>query len=761
LTKKINTLNEDTEKSHSRVLLEDFQGAIHKRTDRLFVYLMLFQWLVGVIAAIIISPKTWEGAVSQTHIHVWAAIIIGGLITSLPVYLCLKRPGQVLNRHVIAVAQMLTSALLIHLTGGRIETHFHVFGSLAFLAFYRDWKVLVTATLVVTIDHFVRGVWWPQSVFGVLTSSHWRWVEHAGWVVFEDIFLFISVKQSLKDMRNVSDRQAKVENLNLVIEKRVIERTKELHQEVVERKRAEEALRDREGLLRSTLESTAEGILVIDGKGNVTHTNKKFQEMWRIPDHIMEMKNAFKMREYVLNQIKNPEEFAKKSIKELLTCSEEITELIEFIDGRIFQRYSRPLAQSEMEGGRLWSYRDITQQTKSEQAQRELQEQLDRALRIESLGHLAAGVAHDLNNTLGPVVGYSDMLTRELPKDSKAAIRAGKIKRSAEEAAVVIQDLLSLARRGKYEMHPTNINEVIESYLDSPAYEHLKERNPITKVEISLYPNIASVLGSAPHLSKVVMNLITNAFEAMPKGGILTVVTEQLLTEKLAGKYQNPASLDYTILRIRDSGHGIAKEDIARIFEPYFSKKSLGHSGSGLGLSVVYGIVKDHKGLCDVQSEIGIGTEFILYFPVSHVVGVPTKGEQTKVTGGIEAILVVEDSLEQRELVREIIDSLGYFVVTAPDGHFAVDFIKTQPVDLVLLDMIMEPGFDGLDTYREMLKFNPTQKAIVVSGYSESDRVQKVLNLGAGGFVKKPYSIDTLAKAIRSALDKSPVLAQI
>lgn len=735
---------ETHEKKHSQELFDEFQTSIHSRTDRLFVYLMSVQWLGGIIAALVISPKTWEGTISQTHIHVWAAVLIGGLITSLPVFLCLKQPGQVLNRHVVAAAQMLTSALLIHLTGGRIETHFHVFGSLAFLAFYRDRSVIITATIVVALDHFVRGVWWPQSVFGVLTSSHWRWIEHAAWVIFEDIFLFISINQSLNEMKSVSVRQAKMEYLNIAIEKRVIERTKELHQEIVEKKRAEDELRDREALLRSTLESTAEGILVVDAKGNVTHFNSKFQEMWRIPIKIMESKNAYKMREFAMNQVKNPEEFAKRSIEELIKSCEELSEIIELKDGRVFFRYSRPLANSQVEGGRLLSYRDITEQRKSEQAQQELRDQLERAERLESLGKLAGGVAHDLNNMLGPVVGYSEMLLNELPEKSKAASRASKIKKSAEQAAVVIQDLLTLARRGKYEMRLVNVNDIVKEYIESPAFESLAAKYPGIKTKLDLSKNAGNILGSVPHLSKVIMNLVTNAYEAMLQNGKLKITTEKLST----------GNGDYVLLKIKDSGHGIAEEDMDKIFEPFFSKKQMGSSGTGLGLSVVYGIVKDHKGLCDVQSQVAKGTEFILYFPSALGVNAPKQGVQYSVVGGTETILVVDDSHDQRELIHEIVDNLGYFVITAPDGVFAVDFIKSQDVDLVILDMIMEPGFDGLDTYREMLKVNPTQRAIVVSGYSESERVQEVLNLGAAVFVKKPYSMDTLANAIRKALDK-------
>ena len=206
----------------------------------MFAGLMVAQWLAGIVAAVWISPKTWMGAESQMHWHVWAAVLLGGVITSFPVALAWKRPGDTLTRHAIAVGQMLTSALLIHLTGGRIETHFHVFGSLAFLAFYRDWKVLITATVVVAVDHFLRGVYWPQSVFGVLTASPWRWVEHAGWVIFEDVFLLASIRQSLRESRMVAERQARLETINRGIEQVVQERTRQLeqsHQQLMEASR--------------------------------------------------------------------------------------------------------------------------------------------------------------------------------------------------------------------------------------------------------------------------------------------------------------------------------------------------------------------------------------------------------------------------------------------------------------------------------------------------------------------------------------------
>jgi len=222
----------------TQVLFAEHQENIFKHTDRLFAFLMILQWLGAIIAALCVSPRRWSGSMSQIHLHVWTALILGGVITLYPVFLALTQTGKAFTRHVVAVGQMLMSALLIHLTGGRIETHFHVFGSLAFLSFYRDWKVLIPATLVVALDHFIRGVYWPQSVFGVLTASPWRWVEHAGWVIFEDIFLVMASLRSVREMWNIAERTAELEASS-----RVIEAKKEkLETEIVERKRAEERL---------------------------------------------------------------------------------------------------------------------------------------------------------------------------------------------------------------------------------------------------------------------------------------------------------------------------------------------------------------------------------------------------------------------------------------------------------------------------------------------------------------------------------------
>jgi signal transduction histidine kinase len=199
------------DEARAEALFATHQNEIYGRTDRMFAYLMGFQWLAGIAFALLVAPRTWFGSVSETHVHVWAAVLLGGAISLFPALLAIFRPGRASTRHVIATAQMMMSALLIHLTGGRIETHFHVFGSLAFLAFYRDWRVLIPATIVVAVDHMLRGIFWPQSVYGVLVASEWRWVEHAAWVVFEDVVLVMSCVRGTRELREIAVRTATLE----------------------------------------------------------------------------------------------------------------------------------------------------------------------------------------------------------------------------------------------------------------------------------------------------------------------------------------------------------------------------------------------------------------------------------------------------------------------------------------------------------------------------------------------------------------------
>ncbi|MFZ5981500.1 MAG: PAS domain S-box protein, partial [Candidatus Zixiibacteriota bacterium] len=407
------------------------------------------------------------------------------------------------------------------------------------------------------------------------------------------------------------------------------------------------------------------------------------------------------------------------------------------------------------DGNIICIFRDISERRENELKSQRLNEELERARRMESLGILAGGVAHDLNNMLGPMVGYSDLILEEIDPENNAVIKmVESISKASRIAADVIQDLLTLARRGRYDMETTNLNTVIENYLDSPSYDHLIKEKPGIEVTVDLDPKIETILGSEPHLSKTIMNLVINAFDAMSDKGKLTISTRQETLEKLYSGYEKIIPGDYIALKVRDTGTGIAPEDIDNIFEPYYSKKKMGTSGSGLGLAVVYGIVKDHHGYYDVLSEVGKGTEFVLYFPVSRIKKFGSSVEKKDLTG-TETILVIDDSVQQREIAYDLLTSLGYRVHTAVNGREALKYLAQHPTDLVVLDMIMEKDFDGLDTYREIIKHYPGQKAIITSGFSPTEKVDELQRLGAGGYVKKPFTRRSLGEAVRTELDRT------
>jgi PAS domain S-box-containing protein len=400
-------------------------------------------------------------------------------------------------------------------------------------------------------------------------------------------------------------------------------------------------------------------------------------------------------------------------------------------------------------------FSDITDLKQADEDRRQLREKLERAERMESLGLLAGGVAHDLNNILGPLVAYPEMIMMKLPADSPIRKQVGIIGRSAREAADVIADLLSLARRGRYEMIPTSLNKIIEEFMESPSFVGLSEKNQTIKIIANLNDKIDSLMGSSSHLMKVVMNLIYNSFDAMPQGGTLTITTHQKNIDRLISGYDKIIKGDYIILSVKDTGMGIDPKDIGKIFEPYFSKKKMsGRSGSGLGLSVVYGIIKDHKGYYDILSEPGKGTEFILYFPAIKVNN-EAKSESVATYGGTERILVVDDIEEQRDVISQLLMSLGYHVETASSGQEAVKEFAGNKYDLVVLDMIMEKNYDGYDTYKDIVNLHSYQKAVLISGFSATERVEMAQAIGAGKFVKKPFSRDIIAQAIRDELDKN------
>ncbi|MEM7366316.1 MAG: ATP-binding protein, partial [Pseudomonadota bacterium] len=387
-----------------------------------------------------------------------------------------------------------------------------------------------------------------------------------------------------------------------------------------------------------------------------------------------------------------------------------------------------------------------------------LEGKLQRSQKMEAIGTLSGGVAHDLNNILAGLVTYPELMLMELPPDSKMRKPLTTMQKAGEKAAAIVQDMLTLSRRGVNVSEVTNLNQVVREYLTSPEYQKMMSFHPRVNLETNLCEQDLLMSGSPVHLSKTIMNLIGNAAEAMPDGGLITVSTMTTYVQRTITSYEPIAEGDYVVVTISDSGVGISEEDQERIFEPFFTKKVMGRSGTGLGMAVVWGTVKDHGGYLDLISSEGVGTTFKLYFPTTEesLQAAPVPRSLKEYRGHGERILVVDDVSEQRMVCTSILDQLGYEVTAVESGEAAIAHMSEDHADLVILDMIMDPGIDGLETYRQILNRHPDQKAIITSGFSETDRVKEAQALGAGPYVKKPYGIETIGIAIRDALENRP-----
>ncbi len=397
---------------------------------------------------------------------------------------------------------------------------------------------------------------------------------------------------------------------------------------------------------------------------------------------------------------------------------------------------------------------EIKAHQKAEKQKEELEGHLQRAQKMESLGTLAGGVAHDLNNILSGVVSYPELLLADMPEESPFKDALLLIKNSGEKAAAIVQDLLTLARRGVAISTVVNLNTIIEDYLRSPEFLKLKTYHPAVECKAELKDGLHNIMGSPVHLSKTIMNLISNAAEAMPNGGTITVSSENSEIDKPIKGYPDIKSGSYSVITVSDTGVGIAPEEMERIFEPFYTKKVMGRSGTGLGMAVVWGSVHDHDGYIDVKSTLGKGTTFLLYFPATDQ-SIPVKKEKISIDrykGHGESLLVVDDVTEQRKIADKILTKLGYCVTTASSGEEAVKYMQNHSADLVILDMIMDPGMDGLETYRRLIETHPNQKSIIASGFSETGRVEEIQRLGAGEYIRKPYSMEKIGMAVKKAL---------
>jgi len=400
---------------------------------------------------------------------------------------------------------------------------------------------------------------------------------------------------------------------------------------------------------------------------------------------------------------------------------------------------------------------DITELRATEQEKRELEDRLAQLEKMEAVGRLAGGVAHDLNNVLSAVVSYPDLILMKLPENSPFRKPIETMQSSGKKAAAIVEDLLTLARRSVPVTEVVNLNDLITHYLVSPEFEILQSYNPLVHIQTQLSEDLACIMGSSLHLTKTLMNLVSNAAEATMRQGTITISTSNRYLERpvMSCDLRVPVG-SYVVLTVTDTGIGISPQDLKKIFEPFYTKKVMGRSGTGLGMAVVWGTVKDHKGNIVAKSVEGQGTTFELFFPATSENTAKKKAFIPIKTymGHQEHILIVDDVLEQREIATTLLENLNYRVNAVENGTAAIAFLTTVTVDLVILDMIMDPCIDGLETYRQIIEIHPGQKAIITSGFSETERVKEAQRLGAGAYVRKPYNLETIGMAIKKELEK-------
>ena len=512
--------------------------------------------------------------------------------------------------------------------------------------------------------------------------------------------------------------------------------------DITELKQTEQALRESEEKYRILFELESDALALIEiATGNMLYVNKAFLQLYGYSEEeVLRMKNTdFSAEPERTRQATQshgtyiPIRWHKK--KDGTVFPTEIT-------ASIFKYQGRDV--------HIAAIRDIAERKR-------LENQLQRSQKMESLGLLAGGVAHDLNNVLSGIVSYPDLLLMELAADDPNRKMVEGIQKSGRRAAAIVEDLLVLARRGVPRTSVLNLNEdVIQEYLKSPEFNKLQSYHPFVTIETDLEPELMNIRGSIVHLRKSLMNLISNAAEAQLQGGRVIIGTRNQYVDLPISGYDQVKEGDYAVLRVEDNGQGIAEEDLGRIFEPFYTKKVMGRSGTGLGMAVIWGTVQDHNGYINVTSRINEGTVFELYFPVTRetVAAVDERIDIGTYMGMGEKVLVIDDVEEQRAIATALLSRLNYEVHAVESGEAAIDFLHNEKADILVLDMIMDPGIDGLETYTRIIESHPGQRAVIASGYAENKRVKAAQQLGAGAYIRKPYTLEKIGIAIRAELNR-------
>jgi PAS domain S-box-containing protein len=741
-------------RAHQVFLLH--QTSIHGRTDRLFVFLLLFQWLGGIALAFWVSPLTWAGLSSTTHPHVWTAVLLGGTLITLPIYLAVRYPGRVLTRHTIAVVQMLYSALLIHLTGGRIETHFHVFGSLAFLAFYRDWRVIITGTVVVALDHVLRGFFWPQSAYGVLSGAEWRWLEHAGWVIFEDVFLIQACVQGVREMKAIAERQARLEATNEYIEAKVFERTAELNDRNEDLHRLAQRFQESEERFRHLITAAGDAIVSINEQGVVSEFNRAAEKLFGYS------------REEILGKPLTPlmpgrfRESHKAGLEDFMRSGErrlagwQNLELFGITrEGREFPlEASLSLFEAGNKKFVTGVLRDITVRKQVEETLKRAKEAAESANRAKS--EFLANMSHEIRTPMNGIVGMTELaLDTDLTPEQREYLQMVKV--SADALLRVINDILDFSKieAGKLDIESVDfgLRDLLGKtlrMLSQRAFEKGLELAQRVHTEV---PDC--LVGDPVRLRQVLINLLGNGIKFTEHGEVAIDIE----TESQA---ENEVCLHFIV---SDTGIGIPADKQSAIFEAFAQADgsvTRRYGGTGLGLSISSQLVTLMGGRIWVESADGQGSKF--HFTARFGRGLP---QRTPILSPVPIrlrelpVLVVDDNALNRRILREMLSNWGMKPTEVDSGEAALAALREAvnrgtPYRLVLLDVMM-PEMDGFavaERIREQVGFaNPT--IMMLSSADPRDEISRCRKLGVASYLLKPIVQADLLDSVISALHLS------
>ena len=696
-------------------LFQQHRRQIFRQTDQLFARLMLFQWVACIIIALLVSPRTWDGASSQVHIHVWSAILIGGAISLFPVWMTRVWPGSFATRNVIAVAQMLMSALLIALTGGRIETHFHVFGSLVVLSFYRDWRVLVPATIIVGLDHFLRGIYLPYSVYGVLSASPWRSIEHAGWVVFENVFLIISCFRSIREMRFIANRTAALEASD--------QRSRQLFDDA----------------------PIGMAVVGVDDE-KFRQMNGRFAEMVGYSEEELLGRTPI--------DIAHPDDIAesRRLVKAMLEGTERCS-----LEKRYLRRNGEVLwanrtacvIRDKEQNPRdfLIMVEDITERKRAEEAVREAKQEAERANHAKS--EFLSRMSHELRTPLNAILGFGQLLERQNPTAQQQG-RVDHIMSAGRHLLNLINEVLDISRieagHLQLSVEAVFISEVLEEALGLMR-PLAADRSMKLAIDASLKEDVY-VLADQQRLKQVLLNLLTNAVKYTPAGGRISVSLDR----------SDPTK---TRLLVTDNGQGIGDDKVARLFTPFdrLGAEQSGVEGTGLGLALCQRLMHAMGGEIGVNSNLGEGSTFWIELPATEsplkTLPSPRAVIRQRLGPAQRAkILYIEDNLSNLTLVEQMLaDNPQIDLITAMQGGIGLDLACQHHPDLVLLDLHL-PDLRGHEVLARLRQNQLTRDipVVVISADATAGQIQRLKAAGARGYLTKPIDITEFFHVIEETI---------